>query len=441
MNKLEIRSLFKQSIENTSGFNGDINDCVEIIDSLKKEKIVLKTEVVSLSELANWDFDKDTGNFFHSSGKFFSYIGANWNDKKFPLILQPEIGILGFLTASFDGVLHFLVQLKQEPGDPNGVQLSPTVQATKSNYSQVHGGNLTKFLEFFLSTQDNKVLYDQYQSEQGWRYYKKRNRNMILFTDCPPEQGENHLWMTMGQIKHFLEQPLAVNFCARSVLAMLPALFSHASEFERYEYMTDKKLESNFLDKKNIAADSAKIVDLNTIKGWNYQNGSISSKNKNNYSMIGVKVEGIGREIPSWNQPLLMESSKGEYGLLIGEIKNTKHIFWKLRNEPGLIDKVELGPSWINRSEQDESKSIGYLRSLSAQIIICNDLAEDGGRFYHSIISHKIFDVGDVAINNPLLNDLTPLTVKQTNEFMTKAGYFTSESRSLWSLLKEDKFV
>ena len=74
MNKLEIRSLFKQSIENTSGFNGDINDCVEIIDSLKKEKIVLKTEVVSLSELANWDFDKDTGNFFHSSGKFFKFF-------------------------------------------------------------------------------------------------------------------------------------------------------------------------------------------------------------------------------------------------------------------------------------------------------------------------------------------------------------------------------
>lgn len=438
--EITIRSLLKKSNENIFGFNGDINDCTEIINAFS-EKIVLKTEVIPLSELINWDFDNDTGNFFHSSGKFFSYIGANWNNKKFPLILQPEIGILGFLTATFDGVLHFLVQLKQEPGNPNGVQLSPTVQATKSNYSQVHGGKLTKFLEFFLPNQNKKVLYDQYQSEQGWRYYKKRNRNMILYTDNPPEQGENHLWMTMGQINHFLEQPLLVNSCARSVLAMLPIFYSYPNEFETHEHIVDKKFESNFLDKKDMAADSTKIINLSTVKDWSYQNGSISSKHKNNYSMIGVKVRGIGREVSEWNQPLLMESGKGEYGLLIGNINNTKHVFWKSSNEPGLIDKVELGPSWINRSEQDESKSLAYLRSLSAYKIISRDFAEEGGRFYNSIFSHKIFDVGDVAINDPLLSDLIPLTLKQTEEFMAKAGYFTIESRSLWSLLKEKHLV
>ena len=38
---------------------------------------------------------------------------------------------------------------QMEPGNINKVQLSPTVQATKSNYTRVHGGKAIKYLNFF----------------------------------------------------------------------------------------------------------------------------------------------------------------------------------------------------------------------------------------------------------------------------------------------------
>src|SRR5690349_14894378 len=67
-----------------------------------------------------------------------------------PIINQPEVGILGILAKEFDGVPHFLMQAKVEPGNPRPLMLSPTVQATRSNYTQVHKGAQVKYLEYFV---------------------------------------------------------------------------------------------------------------------------------------------------------------------------------------------------------------------------------------------------------------------------------------------------
>ena len=47
-------------------------------------------------------------------------------------------------------MLHCLMQAKMEPGNVNPLQLSPTVQATRSNYTQVHRGTGTRYLEYFV---------------------------------------------------------------------------------------------------------------------------------------------------------------------------------------------------------------------------------------------------------------------------------------------------
>ena len=62
------------------------------------------------------------------------------------------------------------MQAKIEPGNVNYVQLSPTLQATKSNYTQVHKGRKPLFLDYFQERDNCEVLLDQFQSEQGARY-------------------------------------------------------------------------------------------------------------------------------------------------------------------------------------------------------------------------------------------------------------------------------
>ena len=122
------------------------NEILEWIRN-KNEKVRTIVNVIPLREMRNWLFDKQTGNIVHESGRFFSIEGVrnetNWGNVpcwEQPIINQPEIGFLGFLTKKINGILHFLMQAKIEPGNINCVQLSPTLQATKSNYTRVHKG-------------------------------------------------------------------------------------------------------------------------------------------------------------------------------------------------------------------------------------------------------------------------------------------------------------
>ncbi len=114
-------------------------------------------------------FAGDTGNLIHESGKFFSIEGitvrTNWGqvpEWDQPIINQPEIGLLGILAKRINGILHFLMQAKIEPGNINLVQISPTLQATKSNAARVHKGNPPHYLDYFTAERRNvRVLLDQ----------------------------------------------------------------------------------------------------------------------------------------------------------------------------------------------------------------------------------------------------------------------------------------
>ena len=132
----------------------------------QNEEVVSAIKQVPISELKGWSYRDDR--IRHDSGKFFSIDGIHietnyrntpqWDQ---PIINQPEIGFLGFIVKKFDGVLHFLMQAKIEPGNLNIVQLSPTLQATRSNYTRVHGGKSPMYLEYFNGEREVTVLVDQ----------------------------------------------------------------------------------------------------------------------------------------------------------------------------------------------------------------------------------------------------------------------------------------
>ena len=119
----------------------------------QNDEVVSNIRQIPLTELKGWNYRDDR--IRHESGKFFSIDGirintnyrdvAEWDQ---PIINQPEMGFLGFIVKKFDGVIHFLMQAKIEPGNLNVVQLSPTLQATRSNYTRVHGGKSPYYLEY-----------------------------------------------------------------------------------------------------------------------------------------------------------------------------------------------------------------------------------------------------------------------------------------------------
>ena len=153
------------------------------------DEVLVNIEKIPFHKLKKWKYDNIQEVLVHESGHFFSIQGirvaTNWGRISSwcqPIINQPEIGILGIIAKNFDGVMHFLLQAKVEPGNINYVQLSPTLQATKSNYNRVHEGQTPEYLEYFLD-ENKKVIIDQLQSEQGGRFLQKRNRNIIILIE------------------------------------------------------------------------------------------------------------------------------------------------------------------------------------------------------------------------------------------------------------------
>ena len=194
-------------------------------------EVTFETEFVPLTEMDNWGFDAHK-NIRHDSGKFFSIEGikvsaifngklSEWDQ---PIINQPEVGFLGILSQRKNGILYFLMQGKIEPGNVNKIQLSPTLQATKSNFTQVHGGKAPAFLEYFKNDiLGRTIIVDQLQSEQGARFLRKRNRNMIIKMDenILINVPENFCWLTLKQIKEFLNYPNLINMDTRTVLSCI----------------------------------------------------------------------------------------------------------------------------------------------------------------------------------------------------------------------------
>ena len=206
-----------------------INDFFDWLED-KKKSTQHNIKPIPFSKLREWSFNSLTGNLEHSSGKFFSIEGiqvkTNWgalSNWQQPIINQSEIGFLGIITKKIDGTLYFLMQAKIEPGNINAVQISPTLQATKSNYTQVHKGASPLYLEYFMERRgDVVVLLDQLQSEQGARFLKKRNRNIIIEVTSDIEVRDDFCWLTLGQIKQLLAYDNIINMDTRTVISGIP---------------------------------------------------------------------------------------------------------------------------------------------------------------------------------------------------------------------------
>jgi oxidase EvaA len=211
-----ISSLFLKSAFTEEGSFISTQEVIKWIVK-QNENTTVKITKIPFSDLKFWEFDES--NLRHSSGQFFSIDGirikTNWgsiHEWEQPIIFQNEVGYLGFITKEFNGVLHFLVQAKIEPGNINHVQLSPTLQATRSNYNQVHKGKKPLYLDYFLRAVPTQILLDQLQSEQGARFLKKRNRNIIIKIEEDIPVYENFIWITLAQIKKLMQYNNIVNF-------------------------------------------------------------------------------------------------------------------------------------------------------------------------------------------------------------------------------------
>ncbi|WP_328891804.1 NDP-hexose 2,3-dehydratase family protein [Streptomyces sp. NBC_00316] len=399
---------------------------------------------IPFAQLRNWSFAEDGGHLVHDSGRFFSVAGLNvevdegpvlqWAQ---PIILQREIGLLGIAVREIDGVLHLLMQAKAEPGNPNGVQLSPTVQATKSNYTGVHRGRNVPYVEHFAEAEPRRVIADVLQSEHGAWFYRKRNRNMVIEVGPDVEAGEDFCWLTLGQVQEQLRIDHRVNMDARTVLSCLPGAGNEEGGLH-----TETEILSWITSNQAVHDVDSTVVGLRDLPGWQQSDWSISHESGHFFSVTAVDVVANSREVGGWTQPLLEPHGVGVAALLVKRFGGVLHVLLRARIEPGYIDAIELAPT-VQGTPENHAQLGGTVheqlldierRLRTDRVLFDAEMSEEGGRFYHSRSRYMIIEVGE---DHP---DEEPpgfrwMTLPQITWLLQHRHYLNVQARSLIACL------
>jgi oxidase EvaA len=445
---------------------GGIEDILSWLD-VQRQKTTCKVDLIPLQDLDHWHFD-DHLNLRHDTGKFFSIEGLRiatdsgpvkkWSQ---PIIYQPEIGILGILCQKRHGVLQFLLQAKIEPGNIGHVQLSPTLQATKSNYTRVHKGKYPDFLEYFEDPTLESVLFDQLQSEQGGRFFKKRNRNMLILV--PPEESlvvpGNFHWMTLGQIKHLVALDNVVNMDTRTVLSCLslsphidtlaPVLspivsgnnglrtgfYDSLLRRERGVHSLEEILSYLTRLKTRVMLETERC-NIDQLDDWEVREYEIGHREEMFFRVIGARIRIESREVQSWCQPLIQPRHEGIVGFLVRQIEGVYHILVQAKMEAGNFDILELAPTvqCITGNYRRPMYDIPYIEYFlppyKGRVIFDAMQSEEGGRFYQEQNHYLAVEIDeDLPIDE--IDNFIWMTLGQAKLFIKFNNYFNVEARSL----------
>lgn len=425
-----------------------------------QDRRLLRVQRVPLHALHGWSFDPDTGNLRHRTGRFFSVEGIGvttnvgptraWMQ---PIVDQAEVGILGLIVGYRRGVLHALVQRKVEPGNVNIAQVSPTVQATYSNYTRVHGGVAPPYLEYFFEPSPETVVVDLLQMEQAARYCGKRNRNIVVQVDPDTVPlRPDYRWVTLGGLLSLACHANALNLDTRSVLSCIPfSTIASAGAQSGDDAFPARVLASLTADCDRDHLEAILVwlaglagqfvmdvrrVPLRDVAGWRYDGAGITHETSRFFEVLGVTVEAPTREVPRWDQPLVRSRGRGLVGFLCQQREGMLRFLVRGLVEPG-DPQVRLGPTVQCIPENHLVMppffdAVAHASESHVQVRFVQ--SEEGGRFYHDERLLVVVELPpDACVDVP--PDFRWMTLRDIKEMIRRYGNVNIEARSLVACL------
>ncbi|MFA0843964.1 NDP-hexose 2,3-dehydratase family protein [Streptomyces rochei] len=373
----------------------------------RRESLTARVLPVPLAALRSWSMTED-GSLAHETGRFFRIVGArDLSDPRQPLeqplIEQQEIGMLCLFVTQFDGEFHGLITFKFEPGTPDGIEVAPSVQATRSNYESVHGGNRVAAAEVALSD-DVCALADAVQREQESWFLGKVNRNRIILLDADTAADmartvPESRWVPMPVLLEAALESRLLNMDLRSVLSMWPL---EATAAQSGPCLLTTGPGQPVTGPRPTAQDreptslNPRLVSLDRLSHWQIAE-SIEHRQRRFFSIVGCRVEGQDREVTSWDQPLLAPAGPGQCTLLIRPGLEGPELLVSERVRIGSV----RGPSLearFQRGDIADHATESRRRSMVAEasgLARCHEIhsavhAEEGGRFRGAVSVYQL---------------------------------------------------
>tara|TARA_Y100000590_G_scaffold431437_1_gene546209 strand:- start:1025 stop:1738 length:714 start_codon:yes stop_codon:yes gene_type:complete len=230
-NSIKVLNEFRKKIYKDYNYNDNIEHLLKWRIKLKK-KYKIKSKLINLKDCKDWSFDKNN-NLGHKSGQFFQVkavkiLNANHREVKSwtqPILTQLHGGFLAFIARETKkNGIEFLLEAKTEPGDNGDLKICPSFQATQSNLNKAHGGKITKYHDIVMKLKGSKLIYKTFHCEEGARFWKKSNMNIIVKLDNPKDKrigGENYMWANFFQIKKLSLKYNIINPFVKTILFMI----------------------------------------------------------------------------------------------------------------------------------------------------------------------------------------------------------------------------
>lgn len=420
--------------------------------SKRRDLSKLKLEMIPIKNIKKWNYNSKE--IIHEKNYYFSIIGVEVNHKQDmkknwdqPIILQKEIGILGFIIKDD----KILLQAKTEPGNIDGTQIGPSVQATISNYKRAHGGDETKFLKNFLESDNNNYesISDSLQSEQGIRFMNKSNRNSIIRLKSGynlENDDDRFRWFEIKELLSLLDRDYLVNTDSRSCLVScnwedltknnVAFLTNHQDNDIKfwlnasyYQKQENNKIIDYLKVLQNQQKYDFKIKDLNEVRNWRFDEDCIIDNDEVIFAVKGFRVRVADREVSFWEQPLVHDLSLGKVVLYFQKRDGVLKFLLNAQIIIGLDEKLVWGSSIQATIDDDESVNSEEQKTL----VECMQ-SDEGGRFYQSKCLYKIIEISENA-NIPTSDKSYWASLAEIQSIVIQNNKTTNELRSVLSLL------
>lgn len=361
---------------------------------IENQKIKNKMTISKLNIMDILDWKIDNKKIHNENRSFFSIVPFKFSDSKRgewfqPLIIQKEVGILGILKKQYKSVDYYLLQAKVEPGNINGIQLSPTVQATKSNYLRKHGGKKTNYLDFFIKKKKQLTTISNLKlSEQGTRYLDKSNKNILIdVKNAKIKKLKNYIWVTKKNLDFLLNKKNLLNMDTISVLS---------SSVKKNEI--DNPINKHFIilnnlnDFKKRFTINKNIISFNNLGNWKIFKDKISDTKNKFFSILFLKIKTNSREVKEWSQPIISDHHISCNVFLVKNVNNTIHYLLQTTLEPGFTyPKFTSTISIKNYNSKKDNSKIKFFNFFKKKKKMINFInSDEGGRFYKNETHNSI---------------------------------------------------
>lgn len=422
---------------------------------------LLTVRRLPLAACPGWPWRDDA--WRHDTGRYFSVVGVRATMGRHvilqPMIDQPEIGVLGFAVRCPEAP-QWLLQAKTEPGNVQGTQVGPTVQATESNYQRVHGGRATPLIECFVGRRPEGVRLwsDSLQSEQGDRFLGKYNRNALAEVseaDASPP-GAPWRWFAAAQVRQALWADYVVNTDARSVMVCSPWRWltdDGGEPFARWHHEADgwgqalwhssqQAVLPDFIGGMHAALEEGRrrwqvqrqLLPLRDLDGWRIdEDGIWPDGARSSHSIQAFEVQALDREVTHWAQPLVVGGRTARISLLCRRDAQGLRVLLRQAAEPGFRDGVQWGPSDVDDPAHHRLPWVDGLLSRGVERAAVHQ-SDEGGRFMTSVARYAVVEL-DPAEVPPEDPDAHWVTLAELQCLASTSGMLTNEARSVASLL------